>query len=167
MDKRGAYFFVIDAFIASSIIIICLMIIFTSKNSRPDSGPALLMIEEFANYLQDSKLNEVQGSYVINLSNASSITSLDNTILEQAVIFYYYDSSNITRISQLIDTTTRSASSQQRSMIIYLNSTLVYNRSLSTPSESDLMITTRRVVFKRINETFVYGPLIMEVKLWV
>ncbi|MFH0870435.1 MAG: hypothetical protein V1866_05260 [archaeon] len=167
MDKRGAYFFVIDAFIASSIIIIALMAIFTTRNVRPESGPALSMIEDFANYLQSSKLNEVQGSYVMNLSNSSNITSLDNTILEQAVIFYYYNSSNVTRISQLIDATTRSASSQQRSIIIYLNSTLIYNRSLSPSSSSDLMLTTKRVVFKRMNETFVFGPLIVEVKLWV
>jgi len=175
MNKRGAYFFVIDALIAASVIFISLIIIFTSHRMVPESSPSLRMIEDYMDFLTTTKVNQFQGGYVTSLN----ITGSDNTLLEQLVEFYYYNtSSNDT--SQIMWNFTREISKgvvpDQRGLIVYINDSinnrysLIYNRSVSPMEKSSLVLSSKRVIFKKItNETntIIYGPVILNVKVWV
>jgi hypothetical protein len=169
MNKRGAYFFVIDALIAASVIFISLIIIFTSHSMVPESSPSLRMIEDYMDFLTTTKVNQFQGEYVTSLN----ITGSANTLLEQLVEFYYYNTTG-NDTSQIMWNFTQEISKgvipDQRGLMVYLNNSLIYNRSVSPIEKSSLALSSRRLGFKRItNETntFIYGPIILDIKVWV
>lgn len=175
MNKRGAYFFVIDALIAASVIFISLIIIFTSHRMVPESSPSLRMIEDYMDFLTTTKVNQFQGGYVTSLN----ITGSDNTLLEQLVEFYYYNTTG-NDTSQIMWNFTQEISKgiipDQRGLIVYINDSinnhysLIYNRSVSPMEKSSLVLSSRRLSFKKItNETntIIYGPVILDVRVWV
>ncbi|HHE36602.1 MAG TPA: hypothetical protein ENL16_02195 [Candidatus Woesearchaeota archaeon] len=170
MNKRGAYFFVIDAFIAASIIFFSLILIFTTYNIRPDTGSTLRMLKEYTEFLTNTRVRDFQGDYVRNLTTNKNITSLDNTLLEQLVEFYYYNSSgkNMSMIMwNFVDEVSKGVISEQRSFAVYINDTRIYNKTNKPLDESDLVMNSKKIVFHRINETYIYGPVVFEVSIWV
>lgn len=173
MNKRGAYFFVLDALLAASIIFISLIIIFTTHNTQPESNPSLRMVEEYTEYLTNTKIRGFQGDYVQRLENDGNITNIDNTLLEQLIEFYYLNESGKRNTTQIMANYTNETSKgvipDQRYFALYLNTTLIYNRTNPsfTINESRLVLTSQKISFKRINQTYIYGPIILEVKIWV
>jgi hypothetical protein len=176
MNKRGAYFFVLDAFIAVSIIIATLVIIFSAQSIKVEKKPALSMAQDFMAYFANTKIRDYQGEYVYNLTIDGNITNADNTLLDQLIEFYYLNKTNPARRTDLIITkylreTSSAVISGARSTMIYIQDkdgkTLLFNSTKSTADNSNLMVSLEKIAFKSINETFVYGPVIFEVKLWV
>jgi len=175
MNKRGAYFFVIDALIAASVIFISLIIIFTSHRMVPESSPSLRIIEDYMDFLTTTKVNQFQGGYVTSLN----ITGSDNTLLEQLVEFYYYNTTG-NDTSQIMWNFTREISKgiipDQRGLVVYINdrinnrSSLIYTRSVSPMEKSSLVLSSKRVIFKRITNganDFIFGPVILDIRMWV
>ena len=171
MNKRGAYFFVIDALIAASIIILSLIIIFTSHAIIPEAGPTLRMVEDYTDFLINTRIREFQGDYVQSLVENGNITNQDNALLQQLTEFYYYNKSGIRNTTKIMWNFTKEISQgiipEQRSFAVYLNKTLIYNRTNTLLQESSLVLNSKKISFKRINETYIYGPVILEVKIWV
>ena len=122
MNKRGAYFFVIDALIAASIIILSLIIIFTSHAIIPEAGPTLRMVEDYTDFLINTRVREFQGVYVQSLVDDGNITDQDNTLLEQLTEFYYYNESGIKNTTEIMWNFTQEISqgiiSEQRSFMV-------------------------------------------------
>jgi hypothetical protein len=179
MNKRGAYFFVIDALIAGSIIFISLLVIFTTHNMRPEPAPTLRMIQDYTNFLTKNKIREFSGPYVQSLVNDSNITNLDNTMLEQLVQFYYENQTNEKDTTAIMYNYVKEISAgiipAQRSFALYiylvnesgLDHTLIYSSEQKPMKDSSLVMSTQKITFKRINETYVYGPLVAEAVIWV
>jgi len=175
MDKRGAYFFVIDAFIAVSIIITVVIIIFSAQSSSPESKPTLLLLQDFMASISGTEIRELQGAYTQGLVDDGNITDLDNTVLEQIIEFYYINQStgrNMSGIiSGFINETSSSIIPESRSFIMRMYndsfSVVLYNRSRYPADNSNLMLGLSKIGFKRINQTAIYGPMMIEVKIWV
>lgn len=175
MNKRGAYFFVIDALIAASVIFVSLIIIFTTHSRVPEASPSLRMIEDYVDFLTNTKVNQFQGEYVTSLN----ITGSDNTLLEQIIEFYYYNTTG-NDTSQIMWNFTWEISKgvipDQRGLMFYINDTanhynsLIYYRNHSPIEESSLVLSSRKLGFKKITNqtsTFIYGPIIINIKVWV
>lgn len=171
MNKRGAYFFVIDALIAGSIIFLSLIFIFTTHSTRLESGPTLRVIEDYTAFLIKVKIREFQGAYIQSLVNDGNITDLDNTLLEQLTEFYYFNESGIKDTTNImwnfIEEISQGIVPEQRSFVVYMNNTLLYERINNPLQESDLVLSSKKISFKRINETYIYGPVILRVSVWV
>jgi hypothetical protein len=169
MNKRGAYFFVIDALIAASVIFISLIIIFTSHNMVPETSPSLRMVEDYTSFLTTTKVNQFQGIYVTSLN----ITGSDNTLLQQLIEFYYYNTTGNDTTMIMWNFTkeiSKGVIPDQRSLMVFINGSLIYNRSVSPIDSSSLVMSSRRVSFIRVTNstrTFIYGPVIMDVRIWV
>jgi hypothetical protein len=172
MNKRGAYFFVIDALIAGSIIFITLLMIFGSYSILPESSPTIRMIDDYTKFLISTKIRQFQGPFVEQLKADGNITNLDNTLLEQLTEFYYLNSTvpidKTAMMAGFVKEISKGVISSQRGFALYLNQSLIYNYTSSKPlEETAMLLSTQKIVFKRINESYIYGPIILEVKIWV
>jgi hypothetical protein len=170
MNKRGAYFFVIDAFIAASIIFVTLMLIMNTHATKPESAPTLRMVEDYTEFLMNTKIREFEGPYTEILFNNHNITNLDNTLLDQLTEFYYYNSTG-KNMSAIMADFTREISqgivSSQRSFAVYINDSLIYNRTQKQAEYAELLLSSKKISYKRINDTYIYGPVIVRVSVWV
>jgi len=170
MDKRGAYFFVIDAFIGASIIFLSLIIIFTSHSLLPETSPTLRAVVDYTDFLMNTKIRQFQGDYIKQLINDNNITNRDNTLLDQLTEFYYRNQTGENTLAMMASFTkeiSKGMVPEQRGLAVYLNKSLVYNSTPKPMNQSNLVLSSQKITFKRINETYIYGPIILEVRIWV
>ena len=169
MNKRGAYFFVIDAVMASVVLVAVLIFIFGTYSLAPIQDPTLRSAEDFMNYIANTKIRESDSDLIRNMTFNGTIKRLDNTFMDQMVIFYY--GGNLSLLENITLDVVKSIIPKDRGVLIYLNQSLIYNSTLnknaSTLNESKLLISSKRIGFHMINETTIYGPVWMEVKVWV
>jgi len=168
MDKRGVYFFVIDAIIAGAILFATLMFIFSTHTVTPDREPTLRVSEDFLQYITTTKLREYESVIVDNMILDRNISNLDNTLLDQMVIFYYLQ--NNESLAYFVDDVASRIVAQDRGLLIYINDQLAYNstghKSADTLNSSNLVITSKKMGFHRVNWTTVSEPIWVEVKVW-
>jgi hypothetical protein len=62
MRKRGALFYIIDAFVASAIIALTLTIIFATQISEPESEQAKDVLNNYYQFLKETPLEEAPGT---------------------------------------------------------------------------------------------------------
>ncbi len=165
MNKRGAYFFVIDALIASSIIFISLIIIFSTHTIRTETNPSLRLINEFTDYLINTDVREVSGNYIAELIENKTVINPDNSLLQQMTEFYYFKENII--LKDFVGEISSGIIPDHRSFAIYINDSLIFNHSLIPENKANLMLSSKKISFNRINQSVIYGPVIFEVKLWI
>ena len=54
-----------------------------------------------------------------------------------------------------------------RSISISLNNTILYHIQSLLPEQAGLGVGTQKIAFYRVNTTYIYGPVLFEVKVWV
>ena len=169
MNKRGAYFFVIDALIASSVIALSLIIIFTTHNLRHETTPTLRMVEDYSDFLIDTKVRNFQGSYRDKLVSDGNITNLDNTLIEQLTEFYFLNKTRDTTtiMWNFTKEITYGVVPSQRSVSLSINDTVIFSRQNIPPENAELRLSSKKISFKKINSSYVYGPVIVGVSIWI
>lgn len=162
---KKAQYLTIDAFIASMIVAVTLVIVLAARTSQPYVVQSELISKGFADSLSQVKLKELNNPFVINLSRNGTITNLDNTVLQQATEFYILGNRGLA--SDLLKNTTQRLIAPQYSFKILINHDLIYARALVNENTSAALISSKKLVFGVINRTvLVYGPTKAEVIVW-
>jgi hypothetical protein len=168
MDKRGAYFFVMDAIIATAVIVAIIMFIFSTYTISPLQEPTLSSANDFMKYLSTTKIRESDNIIIRNMILDGNITNLDNTLMGQMIYFYFTGKAvALENFTKAVATTVVPA---DRGLFIFINKSMVYNSSLhkdaATLNASTLSMSVNMMSFVMINETLIYGPVWAEVKVW-
>jgi hypothetical protein len=165
--KKG-YFFTLDAFISMSILVACIILVFSLQSSKPYPLQSIHISEDIMDVMATTKLYEINSPYLSTLYEAGNITELDNTILEQIAWFYISGRPALARrftenlTSQLIP-------QRYGSELRIYNSTTTYlttiNPGTNSQESSRLIITSKRILLGIDNVT-AWGPMTAEVRLW-
>lgn len=162
---KKAQYLTIDAFIASMIVAVTLVIVLAARTSQPYVAQSELTSKGFADSLSQVKLKELNNPLVINLSRDGTITNPDNSVLQQATEFYIIGHKDLA--FALLNNVTQRLIAPQYSFKILINNTLIYNRTLVNENTSGTLISSKKLVFGVINRTMlVYGPTTAEVIVW-
>lgn len=165
--KKG-YFFTLDAFIAMSILVLCVVLIFSIHAAKPYPMQSIFISDDMMYYLSSTKCYELQNEYVMNLTRDGNITMPENSLVEQIAVFYVRGKGGIAR-----NLTRQVAGSMMPSkygvqLRIY-NSTHIFEDTLNGggigQTESRMLISSKVVLFGLENDTS-WGPLTAEVRLW-
>ena len=175
--KKG-YFFIIDAFIGSTIIFFALMIILSSGSSPTKVQYNYEMAEEYTSFIMNTKIIELDNPLLIDMMNDGRIKNNQHTIIEQADEFYY--NNDIGNAQLLIKNLSEPliASKYSFSYTIINGTTVngttintttqIYTRPTNIPlSDARIVISSRKITFLQINSTTMFGPAIMEIKIWL
>ena len=162
---KKAQYMTLDAFIASMIVAITLVIVLTARSSQPYTAQSELISKGFSESLSQARLGELNNAYVTNSTRAGNITNLDNTVLQQAVEFYF--TARKDQSFELLKNVTQGLITPRFSFKILINNEMIYNRTLSNENASSVLVTSKKIVFGVVNRTaMVYGPTITEVVVW-
>ena len=88
MKKRGAYFFVIDVFVASAIVILALILIFNFFLRRPETEQPRLYADDYMDFLLTTEVREFQNTYKWNLTQNGTITNTHQSLFDQILEFH-------------------------------------------------------------------------------
>lgn len=163
--SRKAQYFTLDAFIASMIVAVTIVIVLAARTSKPYTVQSEQLSKGVADSLAQVKLGELNNPLVINLSRSGNITNLDNTVLQQAAEFYFTERKS--QAFKLLQNVTAKLFPPQYSFKILINNEMIYDRAIVNENTSTVLISSRRLVFGVVNRTaLVYGPTVAEVRIW-
>lgn len=163
--SRNGQYLTIDAFIASMIVAVTLVIVLAARTSIPYTSQSETASKGLAESLSQVRLSELNNQLIINMSRAGNITNLDNTILQQATEFYFTDRRS--QAFRLLQNVSQALIPSQYSFEVIINNDLIYNRTVRSENSSAVLVSSKKLIFGVINKTaLVYGPTIAEVRLW-
>lgn len=178
---RKGYFFVLDAFLAMSILVLGILIVYSFRSYSPSQVQPLLLADDVMESLSSNKVGDLAGNisgpgiYVQGLISDGDIPTMQNTLLEQIGEFYALDNDALCR--SFTANITDMLIPSQYGFALYVN---VTNHSLNTndfkvivnnisvqQDESSMLVTSKRIVAGIVNETVMWGPFIMEARIWL
>lgn len=164
LRNRRGYFFVIDAFIGGTIIIIALMLIITSEQRVPRVASKFATTEELSAFMITARIEDTNNYYIANWTREGIITNPRQTIMEQVTEFYYKN--DTTRARLLVESIVNGTLPAKNGCAYTIDNTTIYSRGMGQYNESSLIIATKKVVYWQANSTTLYGPSITEIKVW-
>lgn len=163
--RKKAQYLTLDAFIASMIVAVTLVIVLAARSTQPYTAQSELISKGFADSLSEARLSDLNNPYVTNSTRAGNITNLDNTVLQQAAEFYFTDRKD--QSFELLKNVTQGLVSQRFSFRIMINGEMIYNQTYSNENRSIVLVSSKKIVFGVVNRTaLAYGPTIAEVRVW-
>lgn len=180
MNRKG-YFFILDAFIAATIIAVSLVAIMQSDVAVEQRARDYGQADEITQFLLSTKLEDLDNQYVKKLIAEGNITNPRNTVMEQIDFFYYKaryvcstpdcSMSNYDLSRDLLKNISEPLISQKYGYnYVIIDTSInysVYNRSLETRNASDFRVFNKRISYVRYNQTRTFLPHIVEFSLWI
>jgi hypothetical protein len=165
--KKG-YFFTLDAFIAMSVLIVCVILIFSIHSAKPYPLQSIFISDDMMYYLSSTRCYELQSQYVQSLISNGTIGMPENSLIEQIAVFYM-DGKNGTARNFTRNVMGGMIPGKYGVQLRIYNSSTGFVDRLSeggvSESGSRLLITSKKILFGMINET-TWGPMTGEVRLW-
>jgi hypothetical protein len=100
MNKKGALFYIIDAFVAASIIAITITIIFSTSMNPPETEIVQEALENYISYIEQTSIVRVSGTTANSIINKEIVNNQEDTIISS--IAQVYDQGNISLTTDLV-----------------------------------------------------------------
>ncbi len=177
MQRKGSYFFVIDAFIGSIIITAAIIIATTQFSAKSINTVTYYSAEDFLSIQETTQIRDY--GYTTKTSDSSKedeihrmvkegvITNTQNTLLQQIVIFYEKPDTNsaINMTEAIVDNTPTSASIE-----VYITvggtTTLLAKKTRIPYADANSIVSSQRIIVAKKSPTEMYPPAIIEVRTW-
>ena len=151
--RKGAIFYVIDAFVASAIITLTITIILSSRLNVPPTNQVEEELNDYLRFLETRKINTLPSQTAASIISSEQAQP-DDTILTAAIILL--NDGNIIDAKALISEATALALEQQYGILvqnIWSNGTSVPLLALKTnlKERSNTLFTSRRFYYRQEN----------------
>ncbi len=168
--KKG-YFFMLDAFIAISVLVLSVILIFSFHSQKPYQLQGIFLSDDIMDLLAETKVYEVNDDFVYSLytNGSTNITNADNTLIEQATVFYM---TNRTFLAEnfLLAVADNSVPDNFGFELWIYNTTDSFNLTINSgnalQNESEQLVTSKRLILGLLREEFTWGPATAEVRIW-
>ena len=168
LRKKG-YYFIIDAFIGSTIIFLSLLIIFNGGVKPTKIQYNYALAEDYSTFILNTKLQDISNPYVRFLESNRIINDTSLTIMEEADLLYFNNNtaSATGLIRNLTEPLVPSKYGFSYNIIDGPLTTVIYNRTSVDINQANMVIASRKITFLQINESAMFGPAITEIKVWI
>jgi len=165
---KKAYFFTLDAFIATSIIVIGISLVLFARSNKPYEMQTAFLSQDVIDTASSIKIYEISDNeYINNLTLNKSITITQNTVLEQVGEFCFKGmnstANNFTR-EAFLETIPQEYNFQL--LIKDGNETLFNYTKGENIKTSRVLMSSKNIIFGPINDSTMWGPYTSEVRTW-
>lgn len=178
MQKKGSYFFVIDAFIGSIIIIAAIIITTTQFSAKSVNTATYYSAEDFLSiqettqirdYGYTNKTSDNTEDDIHRMVRIGKIQNTQNTLLQQVVTFYQESKTSDaqTMTKSLVENTPSSASIE-----VYITTpgqTIPFplaSKIITPYKDATSVVSAQRIIVAKKSSTELYPPIIVEVITW-
>lgn len=166
--RHGSYFFVIDAFVASSIFIITIVMVLNLALSPRPSAQSFSYASDYLAFISTTQLRDFDAPAVQNLSASGNISDLRATIAQQVLIFHNQSRDDL--VYRLLNGTTNiiPANVAVNFTLREANGTYVglYEKGLINVQNKPTHLAVAQVTYALINDSAMYGPVVLKVEVW-
>lgn len=169
LKKRG-YYFIIDAFIGSTIIFLALLVILNGGIRPTKIQYNYELAEGYSTFILTTKIDDIRTDpYVNTLIKNHVINDTSLSIMEQVDMLYYYN--DLTDARGLIQNLTEPLIPEKYgfSYNIIDGSTVtnIYNRTTVDINDATMVIASKKITFLQLNSSAIFGPAMTEIKIWI
>ncbi|MFH1399769.1 MAG: hypothetical protein ABIG95_06710 [Candidatus Woesearchaeota archaeon] len=167
--KKG-YFFMLDSFIAMSIILFSLILIFSFHTSKPYQMQGIFIADDIMDVFAGTRVEEIDNDFIYGLyTGSTNITNPKNSLAEQVAEFLITDREGLAQ--QFVkNITVRMVPEKYGFMIRVYNETKAWQFNISEGSvsqdEAKLIVSSKKILTGNINRTYYWGPMMAEVRIW-
>ena len=163
MTRRGSYFFVIDAFIASIIILGMIVVLFTDYSAKAPATQALYTAEDFLGVIEITNVRDYDDDQVRAWMLDGTINDTSRTLLQQ--LAYFNVTSNLSQARTLANLTIADVPEQVNVRLLIAGEAYGW-RELVPAGEATAFFSSKRIVTLRNYTTALYPPVVIEVQTW-
>jgi hypothetical protein len=164
MQRRGSYFYVIDAFIASIIIIGAFIVLISHFISQQPPTTAFYTAEDFLTTVESTKVLGYDNDMVRDWVSAGMVNDSTRTMLQQLAAFELDgNAGNATGNLSLILAT---RAPRNVNLEIRVNGNQRFIRQDIDPERASTLLSSKRIVLLQRNVSSIYSPAIVEVRTW-
>lgn len=175
--RRGSFFFVLDAFIAASILIFTLVLIFSFYAESRRTQQSVTYAQDYLAFLMTTQVNDYRVPSIMTMISSGAITNPRVTLAEQLLIFNANDDDGDDEYAEtLLELAAMSIPSTVDISVtlLPLNSgegterpPPIYARSSSSDSSArQTHLSAKSLAYAVGQENELYGPFILEVETW-
>lgn len=174
MAKKRGYFFVLDAALALFVLVIGVFIIASLYLQAPRPMQVSLLSDDLMGFLARTKIRDLNNQFAGiggSLWKNGTITDADNTALQQ--IGEFYATNKMDTAEKFIQNVSENVVPPQYTYELWMDNNRLYPRNpepdhFSSKSQTNLMLTSKRITFGVLNQTTssLWGPYKVEVYLW-
>ena len=174
MLKKRGYFFVLDAVLALTVLVIGVFLITSSYVNVPQPAQVSLLSDDLLNFFSNRKIMDLNNPYAGiggTLWNQGTITDADNSLLQQIGEFYAKNKLDIAE--KFIQNVSAGVMPTQFRYEVWMNNAILYPRTpsvehLKSKNSTELLLTSKKLTFGIINKTTsnIWGPYKAEVFIW-
>lgn len=162
-SRRGSYFFVIDAFIASAILVFTLVMIFNLFVTPRDTQQSFTYAHDYISFLSFTQFRDYHDPSV----EALNVPDERATLAEQVLLFH--NASNDSAAAVILAAAARSLPSTLAlnvSLLVGANTTLLYNQSVNQIPSKRTHLVAKSISYALLNQSALYGPVTLQVEVW-
>ena len=173
LKKRG-YFFILDAVLGLSVLIIGVFLITSSYVDVPQPAQIALLSDDLLNFLSNTKVNELNNPYAGiggELWTQGIITDADNSLLQQ--IGEFYAANKLDVAERFIQNVSEGVTPPEFLYEVWIDGIILYPITPSAEhtklkESSELLLTSKVITFGIMNKTTsnLWGPYKVEVFVW-
>lgn len=173
LKKRG-YFFVLDAVLALSILVVGVFLVTSAYVDVPQPTQVELLSEDVLNFLSNTKIKDLNNPYAGiggELWANGSIKDADNSLLQQ--ISEFYATNNLDTAEKFIQNVSKDVVPSQYKYEIWINGVILYPKNpapehINSRNSTEVLLTSKKITFGIINKptSSMWGPYKAEVFLW-
>ena len=173
LKKRG-YFFVLDAVLGLTVLVIGVFLITSSYVDVPQPTQVGLLSDDLLNFLSNTKVKDLNNLYAGiggTLWDQGEITDADNSLLQQ--VGEFYAKSKLDTAEKFIQNVSAGVIPQQFRYEVWMDNASLYPRApsvehLNSKGSTELLLTSKKLTFGIINKTTsdIWGPYKAEAFLW-
>ena len=173
LKKRG-YFFILDAVLGLSVLIIGVFLITSSYVNVPQTAQVGLLSDDLLNFLSNTKIKDLNNPYAGiggELWSGGYISDPDNSLLQQ--IGEFYSLNKLDTAEKFIQNVSTGIVPRQFRYEIWVGATLLYPKVPSAEhsksrNSTELLLTSKKLTFGILNKTTsdIWGPYKAEVFVW-
>jgi len=163
--RRDGQFYLIDAFFAAAIVFIGIGFLVSDFVSAPQSEQARVASLDIVSLLFDQPLSQITHQYT---RQNAGVLELQLSPIDQVHVWYTQSESEgctdcFENATHLLGNLTTQLLPNQHGLSISINNVTLYSVGHENPI---LLVNTRRMVYT-LYEDVLYGPSLVEVKVWV
>jgi hypothetical protein len=164
MQRKGSYFYVIDAFIASVIVITALVVIFSTFFAQPSSTQVYYTGEDLLTSMESTSSRDYDSTVVRAWIANGTITDPKRTLLQQLALFEA--TGNAGNTTGVLSGMIAASTPTNIDIEILVNGRQCYIRQSRLQANADTLLSAKRVVLLRQSPTELYNPIIVEARTW-
>ena len=173
LKKRG-YFFILDAFLGLSVLLIGVILVTSSYVNFPQPSQVGLLANDLTNFLSTKKIKDLNNPYAGiggELWNNGTITDADNSLLQQ--IGEFYAANKLDVAERFIQNVSEGVTPPEFLYEVWIDGIILYPITPSAEhtklkESSELLLTSKVITFGIMNKTTsnLWGPYKVEVFVW-